>query len=52
MKEEIKITQTEIDKMAGVDIQIKNESGIGYVLLNLLPIILPVLVLIIFIWIL
>lgn len=40
------------DKMAGVDIQIKNESGIGYVLLNLLPIILPVLVLIIFIWIL
>ncbi|MEN9582538.1 MAG: cell division protein FtsH, cell division protease FtsH [Candidatus Parcubacteria bacterium] len=38
------------DKLAGVDIEVKNESGIGYFLLNILPIVLPVLVLVIFIW--
>jgi cell division protease FtsH len=40
------------DKMAGVDIEVKNESGFWYVLLNLAPILLPILVLVIFIWIL
>ncbi len=38
------------EKIAGVDIQIKNESGVGYFLLNILPIALPILILIIFIW--
>ncbi len=38
------------EKMAGVDIQIKNESGFAYVLLNILPIALPILILVIFIW--
>ncbi|HRH31429.1 MAG TPA: AAA family ATPase, partial [Candidatus Paceibacterota bacterium] len=38
------------DKLAGVDIEIKSESGIGYVLLNIAPIVLPVILLIVFIW--
>ena len=40
------------EKIATVNIEVKSESGIGYVILNILPIVLPVLVLIIFIWIL
>ncbi len=40
------------DKVAAVNIEIKSESGLGYFLLNILPIVLPVLVLVIFIWIL
>ncbi len=38
------------DKIAGVDIEVKSESGLGYVLLNIAPIVLPVILLIVFIW--
>ncbi len=38
------------EKLALVDISIKNESGFGYWMLNLLPFILPVILIIFFIW--
>lgn len=38
------------EKIATVNIEIKNQTGVGYFLLNILPIVLPILVLIIFIW--
>lgn len=40
------------DKMSGIDIEIKSQSGLGYVLLNIAPILLPVILLVVFIWIL
>ncbi len=40
------------EKLAKTPITVKNESGFGYVLLNILPIVLPALFLILFIWIL
>lgn len=38
------------EKLTGIEIAIKNESGLGYWLLNMLPIILPVLFIVIFFW--
>jgi cell division protease FtsH len=38
------------EELASTPIEIKNESGFGYWLLNVLPFILPVLIIIFFIW--
>lgn len=38
------------EQIAGVDIDIKNESGLGYWLINLLPILIPLLFVILFFW--
>ncbi len=36
--------------IANVDIEVKNESGVGYWLLNILPIAIPLLFIVLFIW--
>jgi cell division protease FtsH len=38
------------EALSKVKIEIKDESGFGYVLLNILPILLPVLLFVVFIW--
>ncbi len=38
------------DQLAGTPIEVKNESGFGYWLLNILPFLLPVLLVVFFVW--
>lgn len=38
------------DQLAGTPIEVKNESGFGYWILNILPFLLPVLLVVFFVW--